>query len=196
MHFTPVLLLSLTSTSVVSQSLSLLDALKQANAAIFAQQIQSDSEISAFYLSKDVQTVFAPLDSSFARLRVRAPDDMRKFQFQTTQEVTRLNKFNTQPGSAVPTNLKSNLLNGDNSQNVVSHATSNSANNTGQFVFPRQNVKNATVERVKISSGLGNNVSIIQGDIPYDGGIIHLVDGWATPITLACACYLLTPMHH
>jgi hypothetical protein len=31
---------------------------------------------------------------------------------------------------------------------------------------------------LKIYSGLGNNVNIIQGDIPYDGGLIHIVDGY------------------
>jgi hypothetical protein len=29
---------------------------------------------------------------------------------------------------------------------------------------------------LEISSGLGNVVNIIQGDIPYDGGLIHIVD--------------------
>lgn len=178
MHFAPVLLLSLTSTSVATQALSLLDALRHANASIFAQQIQSDPNISALYFSKDVQTVFAPVDnSSLARIRVRAPDDQTDLGIQSAQDLTGFNVINSQPGAAIATNSRSNKLNGDNRQNVVSHGTGNSANNKKRSVFPRQNVNNATVQRVKISSGLGNNVSIIQGDIPYDGGIIHLVDG-------------------
>jgi hypothetical protein len=34
----------------------------------------------------------------------------------------------------------------------------------------------ATPSLVKISSGLGNSVNVIQADIPYDGGIIHVID--------------------
>lgn len=178
MHFAPVLLLSLTSTSVATQALSLLDALRHANASIFAQQIQSDPNISALYLSKDVQTVFAPVDSSsLTRLRVRAPGDQSNYQYQSAKDMTRWSEYNSLPGEETATNFKSDRLKGDNSQKVVSHGTGNSANNKKRSVFPRQNVNNATVQRVKISSGLGNNVSIIQGDIPYDGGIIHLVDG-------------------
>lgn len=156
----------------------MLDALRHANASIFAQQIQSDPNISALYFSKDVQTVFAPVDSSsLARIRVRAPGDQSNLQFQSAQEITRFSNLNSLPGDETATNLRSDELNGDNRQNVVSQGTGNSANNKKRSVFPRQNVNNATVQRVKISSGLGNNVSIIQGDIPYDGGIIHLVDG-------------------
>lgn len=178
MHFASVLLLSLTSTSVATQALSLLDALRHANASIFAQQIQSDPNISALYFSEDVQTVFAPVDSSsLARLRVRAPGDQSNLQFQVAKDTTRFSDLNSLPGDEIATNRRSDKLNGDNRQYVVSHGTGNSANNPKRSVFPRQNVNNATVQRVKISSGLGNNVSIIQGDIPYDGGIIHLVDG-------------------
>lgn len=178
MHFAPILLLSLTSTSAATQALSLLDALRHANASIFAQQIQSNPNISALYFSKDVQTVFAPVDSSsLARIRVRAPADQIGLRIQSAQLLTAFSDLNSQPGAAIATNEMSSTLNGDNHQNVVSHAIGNSANNKKRSVFPRQNVNNATVQRVKISSGLGNNVSIIQGDIPYDGGIIHLVDG-------------------
>lgn len=156
----------------------MLDALRHANALIFAQQLQSNPNISALYFSKDVQTVFAPVDSSsLARLRVRAPGDESEAQRQSSKDLTRVKDFNTHPGREIPTNSKSNKLNGDNRQYVVSHATDDSTNNAKRSVFPRQNVSSATAQRVKISSGLGNNVSIIQGDIPYDGGIIHLVDG-------------------
>lgn len=193
MHFAPILLLSLTSTSVATQALSLLDALRHANASIFAQQIQSNPNISALYFSKNVQTVFAPVDSSsLARIRVRALADQTDPALMSAHRLTSFSDLNTLPGATVPTNEMSSKLNGDNSQNVVSHGIGNSENNTKRSVFPRQNVNNATVQRVKISSGLGNNVSIIQGDIPYDGGIIHLVDGWAILINSACAIYLLS----
>lgn len=178
MHVAPVLLLSLTSNSVATQALSLLDALRHANASIFAQQIQNDPNISALYFSEDVQTVFAPVDNgSLARLRVRAPGEQSQLQYQVANKRTGFSAYNSHPGEETATELKSDKLIGDNRQNVVSHGTGIISNNEKRSVFPRHNVNNATVQRVKISSGLGNNISIIQGDIPYDGGIIHLVDG-------------------
>lgn len=178
MRFAPVFLISLSYFSVATQGVSLLDALRNANASIFAQQLQSNPNISALYFSKDVRTVFAPVDSSnLARLRVRAPGDESKAQRQSSKDTTQAEDFNTHPGHEIPTNSKSNKLNGDNRQYVVAHAIDDNTNKMKRSVFPRQNVNSTTAQRVKISSGLGNNVSIIQGDIPYDGGIIHLVDG-------------------
>lgn len=195
MHAALVLLLSLTSHSVAIQAVSLLDALRHANASIFAQQIQSDPTLSALYLSDAVKTVFAPVDSvgsngslsSLSRLRLRAPGDAIQVQFQAGKALASVQDLSSLPGKVVPTNRNSDKLSPDPSVNVVTHGIDNSSpslNNkdTTKPVYRRQylstNNNNATVvQRVKISSGLGNNVSIIQGDIPYDGGLIHLVDG-------------------
>lgn len=188
-----VLLLSLTSHSVSIQAVSLLDALRHANASIFAQQIQSDPALYALYLSDAVKTVFAPVDSvgslsSLSRLRIRALGDPNgQGLLQASKERATLQGANSFPGSVIPTNSNSSKLSPDPSVNVVSHGTDNNSsssnnNDAGKPVNRRQylstNNNNVTaVQRVKISSGLGNNVSIIQGDIPYDGGLIHLVDG-------------------
>lgn len=45
-----------------------------------------------------------------------------------------------------------------------------------QNALIRRTIGNLTGERITISSGLGKNVSIIRGDIPFDGGIIQVVD--------------------
>lgn len=192
MHVVAVLLLSLGIHSVAIQALSLLDALRQANASTFADEIQSDPNISALYLN--VKTVFAPVDFigtnrslSHNYLRVRAPGDERKHKFQIAKELANSNDLNQLPaGKPIPTENESNLLNGDNRVNVVSHPiednnnNDNNSNNTGSVVRRQENADSLTTippQRIKISSGLGKNVSIIRGDIPYDGGIIHLVDG-------------------
>lgn len=189
-----VLLLSLTSHSVMIQAVSLLEALRHANASIFAQQIENDPILSALFLSDAVKTVFAPVDSvdssksvgSLSRLRLRAPGDETQGQFQGAKDISRFKDINTLPPKEVSTNLKSDKLSPDTTQSVVAHGAANDSSSsntdTTKPVYRRQylstNSTNATaVQRIKISSGLGNNVSIIQGDIPYDGGLIHLVDG-------------------
>lgn len=194
MHVAFVLLLSLTIHSVAIQTASVLDALRNANASIFAQQIENDATLSALYLSGAVKTVFAPVDSvgssksvsSLSRLRLRAPGDVTQGRYQAAKQISRLQDLNTLPPKVVPTNLDSDKLFPDTTQNVVAHGAENDSSssntNTTKPVYRRQylstNNTNATaVQRIKISSGLGNNVSIIQGDIPYDGGVIHLVDG-------------------
>lgn len=194
MHVVFVLLLSLTIHSVAIQAVSLLDALRHANASIFAQHIESDPTLLAFYLSDDVKTVFAPVDSvtssrsvsSFSKLRLRAPGDVTQEKYQTTRTAQSAKNYNTHPGEVIPTNSKSQKLSPDTNQSVVAHGADNentsSNSDTAKPVYRRQylstNNTNATgIQQIKISSGLGNNVSIIQGDIPYDGGLIHLVDG-------------------
>lgn len=190
MHIVAVVLLSLGTSSVTIEALSLLDALRQANASIFAEQIQNDPNISALYLENNVKTVFAPVDFigntnlSLHRLRVRAPGQQFDNQYQMARELARTDDMNTRPrGKNIQTEKKSDLLNGDNRQNVVSHPTednnNNGSNNTGSIVRRQGNpyIPAIPPQRIKISSGLGTNVSIIRGDIPYDGGIIHLVDG-------------------
>ena len=195
MHVVAVLLLSLGISSVAIQALSLIDALRQANASTFADQIESDPNISALYLN--IKTVFAPVDFigtnrslSHNYLRVRAPGDERKHQFQIAKELANSNDLNQIPaGKNIQTENKSNLLNGDPRVNVVSHPiednnnnnnNDNNSNDTGSVVRRQENADSLNTippQRIKISSGLGKNVSIIRGDIPYDGGIIHLVDG-------------------
>lgn len=193
MHVAFVLLLSLTSYSVAIQAISLLDALRHANASIFAQQIESDPTLSALYLSNAVKTVFAPVDivgssRSFSRLRLRASGQVAQAQYQASKQASRIQDLNDQPGKVIPSNFNSDKLSPDPTVNTVSHGEDNGSSGTTtdatKPVYRRQylsnNNNNATaVPRIKISSGLGNNVSIIRGDIPYDGGLIHLVDEWA-----------------
>lgn len=38
---------------------------------------------------------------------------------------------------------------------------------------------NTSTSPIHLYTGLGNNVTIVQADIPYDGGIIHITDGYS-----------------
>ncbi len=174
MHFALVLVLPLITSPVATHALSLLDTLRQ-HASKFAQIIESDAKLLELYQSGSVQTVYAPVDMSIAKLRRRDTDDQTQAQRQSQNQVTSLQALRTKPALVAETNDKSGNLNGKG-QAVVAHGTDVNSNNTKRALFPRQ-YTNITAGAVRISSGLGNNVSIIQGDIPYDGGVIHTVDG-------------------
>ena len=160
---------------MATHGLSLLDALRQhANASRFAQMIESDPEVSAIYRSGSVRTVFAPVNSALTRLGARDTDNQADLLRQSVNRENSLQTLHTPPGSLLETNDETGNLNGQG-QAVVAHPSDGPTNNTKRALLPRQNA-NAPIHPIKISSGLGNNVSIIQGDIPYDGGLIHIVD--------------------
>lgn len=169
MHF--ALVLSLLSSPLATHALSLGDALRyHAGASKFAQTIESDAELSALVRSKSL-TIFAPADSnrSLAYLRRRDTNGETKNLFQIHEGLSTLSALRTKPGEVVITEDDSGNLNGSR-QAVVAHS------GDYQNARIRRTVGNHTGETITISSGLGNNVSIIRGDIPYDGGIIQVVD--------------------
>jgi hypothetical protein len=56
---------------------------------------------------------------------------------------------------------------------------------SSQVIVSQKSVANSTSTRrrrtvpnpgIQLVSGLGNSVGIIQGDIPYSGGVIHTTD--------------------
>lgn len=169
MHF--ALVLSLLSSPLVIHAVSLGDALRyQAGASNFAQKIESSAEISALVRSGSL-TIFAPVDinSSLTYLRRRdTKDDTNSLARQLSDGYTTTLAARTVPGKVIETKDKSGNL-GGNPQAVVAH--SELANS-----LDRRSIGNLTGETITISSGLGNNVSIIRGDIPFDSGIIHIVD--------------------
>lgn len=180
MHFELVLLLL--SSPLPTHALSLVDTLRnQAGASQFAQIIESNTELLALVQSNTL-TVFAPTDknSRLASLQRRDTDNQKDAR-QIQEGLTNIQSFSTKPGVVVKTEDRSGNLNG-NPQAVVAHS--------GQFADPRFNLQNARIRRtignftyepVTISSGLGNNVSIIREDIPYDGGIIQVVNECVIP---------------
>ncbi len=158
--------------------ISLLDALRQANASQFAQRIESNPQISALYHSDSVRTIFAPVDSDLSPLRVRQEDDAPEDdeaidKRQCSKKLAKVKDYDDHPGQETETLDDSSNL-GGNGTTVVSQPADEA--NGGNSSLARRHYNNATVHRTKISSGLGKNSSIIRGDIPYDGGIIHLMD--------------------
>jgi hypothetical protein len=56
----------------------------------------------------------------------------------------------------------------------------------GQTVLTRgqRGVENAcsnTTAPIQLISGLGNAVTIVEEDIPFDGGILHVISGYESP---------------
>lgn len=169
MHF--ALVLSLLSSPLVIHAVSLGDALRyQAGASNFAQTIESSAEISALVRSGSL-TIFAPVDinSSLTYLRRRdTKDDTNSLALQLSDGYAKLLALSTVPGKVVETKDKSGNLDGKPLAVVAHSELANSP--------VRRSIGNLTGETITISSGLGNNVSIIRGDIPFDSGIIHVVD--------------------
>jgi hypothetical protein len=133
MKLSAVFVLSLTahvSVSVSAQTLpSLLDALRASGASVFADQIDADPTIAALYLSDQVQTVFAPIDSAFGNKFIRlgkrqslTPAQQQALLLQSTQAQANIQSMRTLPGgSQIVTNDNSTLLKGKG-QSVVSDA--------------------------------------------------------------------------
>lgn len=179
-----VLLLVGFASSAVSQSPpSLVDALVASGASQFASFIQSDPEVLQLYLSDRVQTVFAPLDSATGNGsltgRDLSPKEKRAAAFQCARGTTSLESASgSLPGESVETNDEAPLLDG-RGQRVVfdtrpANSTSPTKRWTSQPIYPRGGY--VTTPLLRISSGLGEVANVIKGDIPYDGGIIHITD--------------------
>ncbi|OTB09276.1 hypothetical protein M426DRAFT_7290 [Hypoxylon sp. CI-4A] len=190
MLFTTAYLLTGIVTSVASQSLpGLIDALKASGASKFAEVLQSDSETLDLYLSDQVKTVFAPADYNLANetlsLRDLSVSQRRAAAYQSSQATTNLESDSrTLPGSTFETNNKAPLLDG-RPQRVVfdtrpPNITSPSRRWLSSPILRRQQANVTVPSLLRISSGLGKITNVIKGDIPYDGGIIHITDSFFT----------------
>ena len=178
MRFLAVSSLCIFVLSTTSYALSLLEALNANGASKFAKEIQANPQILALYTSPAVRTVYAVPDvSNTNRTLRRRQSDPQLLQLQCSSELTDLQTASDFPGSVSPSNLNSPQLQG--SQSVVSQ----SGLDTSSTSQRRRQATNATVpsKPVTFASGLGNRVNLISGDIAYDGGLIHLIDGYESP---------------
>ncbi|MCJ1384262.1 hypothetical protein MMC17_007378 [Xylographa soralifera] len=173
-----------------AQAPGLFDALRISGASQFADTIESDPVASALYLSPQVQTVFAPVDDTVAAYvkRQETPAQEQQAGYQASAASNYIANINRMPGAPITTkNTNANL--GGKAQSVVSDSrTTSSSNSTrkGISLLRRQSLNATLPSLLNIFSGLGNNVSIIKADIPYDGGVIQIVDGYFTlPQTLS-----------
>jgi hypothetical protein len=155
-------------------STSLLYALRSANAAQFADFLEANPDILATYNSTSVQTIFAPSDSFFTtplRRRQAAASSQQQAALQYSHRLNNLEALGPSgsvPGAVVQTGLQAPLAGG--SQSIVSQKVV--ANSTTRR---RRTVPSTGIE---LLSGLGHSVNILNGDIPYDNGVIHVTDGY------------------
>ena len=178
------------------QAAGLLEVLRDSGASNFAATIASDPFLSNLYLSSGVQTVFAPSDDTPAAKtkRQETPAQEQGGGYQASSDIITINLMNMRSGTQIQTrNTKANL--GGKNQSAISAPDSTNSNPSKKSrkrtssvtdlrdLLPRGD-QNSTLPTndtnpslPRIFSGLGNNVSIIKGDIPYDGGLIQLVDG-------------------
>lgn len=179
-----------------AQAAGLLEVLRDSGASKFAATIASDPFLSNLYLSSGVQTVFAPSDDTPAAKMKRheTPAQEQGGSYQASSNIVNINLMNTPPGTQIQTK-NTNATLGGKPQSAVSAPDST---NSGPSKKTRKRTSSVTELRdflprddqnstlptndtnpslPRIYSGLGNNVSIIKGDIPYDGGLIQLVDG-------------------
>jgi hypothetical protein len=169
MHFSAIpALLTVALTITTTHAVSLIDALNAAGATRFATFIQSDPTILAAYTSPATRTVFAPTDPYFIPPSARrSTSSEQNALYQITNTETNLQTLSFVPsGSVVTTELTSKQLSGANQASVskkVSAGNSTSRRQVGTGVT--------------MAGGLGASVSILAGDIPYDGGLIHTVNG-------------------
>ncbi|KAI1378593.1 FAS1 domain-containing protein [Hypoxylon crocopeplum] len=187
--FAIVLLLMGIVTSAAAQSApGLIDALVASGASQFAEFIQSDSEVLQLYLSGRVGTVFAPSDSSLSnetlRIRDLSPSQRRAAAFQSARGLTNLESASSSlPGSTLETNDEAPLLDNRGQRVVFDARPLNVTSPTKRFISPslsRRQSNGTGSSLLRIASGLGKITNVIKGDIPYDGGIIHLTDSYFT----------------
>lgn len=173
MHFSAILLLSLTTASL-TYTLSLFDTLRtSAGASKFANLMEGDPTVSAIYLS-GVKTVFAPSDDCFQVTNVT----FLKGRQASSPTGARFNAFQlSKSTSSISTMQGGQVISTTGGQNVVSAPDQETENPTSRDLHNPRPRSSSAFPRPRIFSGLGNIVNVIRGDIPYDGGLIQVTDG-------------------
>lgn len=152
------------------RAVTLFEGLQNANASKFASWIQSDPELIAIFTAPNVRTVYAPMDeavpdpnttlSSLRARQARPPLVKLEAPKQTSDKNTERGKKGTPPDDVEEVNgpeRKSNITTGE------------------EGGFNSKRARNLPERQVVLFSGLGENVSLLRADVPYDGGFIHLV---------------------
>ncbi|KAH8586233.1 FAS1 domain-containing protein [Bisporella sp. PMI_857] len=187
MHLPTSLTLLAVSFTASVQAVTLFEGLIAANASRFAEFIQTDLSLVAIFTSPDVKTVFAPTDDAvegfnetdfrrslhlFARQGTN-----RNGRQQCSDEVTDVAAQQAPGGTVVQSNLPAD---GGRGSPIVAKAIA--APPPGNATTKRQ----VSGGQVRLFSGLGNNVTLVKGDTPYDSGLIQTVDGFFTaPLSLS-----------
>ncbi|KAJ3568169.1 hypothetical protein NPX13_g6514 [Xylaria arbuscula] len=168
----------------MSQQLGLIDTLVTSGASKFASFIQSDPDVLQLYTSGQFGTIFAPSDSVMSNLTVLSraliPSQQRRAAFQAAKGETNLEQASRPlTGAILETAMRSPLLDGGNQRIVIDTRPINATGPTRRWhsTLP---TRQAPTSLLRITSGLGSNTNVIKGDIPFQGGIIHITDSYFT----------------
>lgn len=175
------------SFAAAVQAVTLFEGLVAANASKFAQFIQSDPELVAIFTSPDVKTVFAPSDDSV--------QSFNETNFRRSLRLYSRQRTNRGPHQYT-SNSESSIAEGQAAGGSIINTTAQTDAGTPSPIVAKGDVPplsgNGTTKRqvqrgsVHLFSGLGNNVTIVKGDTPYDGGLIQTTTGFFTfPLTFS-----------
>ncbi len=159
-------------------SQSLEDALVAAGASGFAALLFSNATLVAMVRSGQIKTVFAPADSasSLSWLAKRTDDPPLGVQFcDSLEEIALSTKRDascgaTSGGKVLNTTLPAPGLGPNQTQVVVTdHGNQSDCSWSSHAVYSSS---------TRVASGLGLRVKVIKANIPFDGGLIQLTDGY------------------
>lgn len=187
----------------LAQSLpTLQDALVISGASDFWTVISTDPELLQLYTSNQTKTVFAPLDSPAGaagppQKRALTPKERREARLQAAKKETEVGEASqSHPGTTVETNDNPPQLDGASQKVVVDtngtqpagsqkrwwhHPHGHAGAAAAAALEERANCCNATYPSLlKIAAGLGKITNVIKADIKYQGGVLHITDGYFT----------------
>lgn len=178
MHLQSSLAIVAVSCIASVRAVTLFEGLAAANATKFAQFIQSDASLVAVFTDPNVKTVFAPTDDAvqdfnetdFRRsLHLYARQSTNKHALQQCSgKVASIAQAQAPGGTSIPANLPAD---GGGPSPIVAKGIAPPASGNGTT---KRQVSGGPVH---FFTGLGNNVTLVKGDTPYDGGLIQTVDG-------------------
>ncbi|KAK5989458.1 Fasciclin-like arabinogalactan protein CTB11 [Cladobotryum mycophilum] len=195
---TIIIFLSGIASLAVSQTApDLLTALRQSGASRFADRLAADTETLNVFLTV-AQTVFAPSDLTASpgilQERALSPLAQQQARLQACGQESRIAQQSmTLPGSTIPTLDNSGKLNGAPQRVVIDNRPTNTTNPTRRWdsfgVLKRQSIAPGSL---RISSGLGRITNVVKANIPFDKGVIHVIDDYFTlPQPLSTTTQLL-----
>lgn len=149
-----------TSSETPSSSASLSDAASSHGAgrwgAVIARQLSTSA--------RGGRTAFVPVDDEFPTRRVRqTEDETQQYLYQVSDQLLTAADLRNSTGSVIESlSTKANL--GGRGQAVISQGQRGDSYDASSSIG--------------LFSGLGNNVTIVEEDIPFEGGVIHIISGY------------------
>ncbi len=154
---------SSTSSETPSSTASFSDAASSHGAGRWGAVIGRQLSINA----RGGRTAFVPVDDSFpARLARQTENETQQYLYQISDQFFTAADLRNSTGSVIESlNTNGNL--GGRGQAVISHG--------------QRGDSDGTTAPIGLFSGLGDNVTVVEENIPFDGGIIHIISGYALP---------------